>query len=51
MQRVIDFEISRQVTLHQEGQGNEIVQEIRLWEEESQRTITMRVYREGTQCV
>lgn len=35
MQRVIDFEISRQVTLHQEGQGNEIVQEIRLWEEES----------------
>lgn len=43
MQRAIDFEISRQVTLHQEGQGDEIVQETRLWEEESQCTITMRV--------
>jgi aspartyl-tRNA(Asn)/glutamyl-tRNA(Gln) amidotransferase subunit B len=43
MQRAIDFEISRQVTLHQEGQGDKIVQETRLWEEESQRTITMRV--------
>lgn len=42
MQRAIEFEISRQVSLYQEGQGEKIVQETRLWEEGSQRTITMR---------
>ncbi|XP_073267207.1 glutamyl-tRNA(Gln) amidotransferase subunit B, chloroplastic/mitochondrial isoform X2 [Populus alba] len=35
--RAIDFEISRQVLLHSQGQGNSIVQETRLWEE-----VTMR---------
>ncbi|KAH6558099.1 hypothetical protein KP509_1Z079300 [Ceratopteris richardii] len=43
MQRAIDFEISRQVSLHGEGQASKIVQETRLWEEGSQRTITMRL--------
>ncbi|XP_057814046.2 glutamyl-tRNA(Gln) amidotransferase subunit B, chloroplastic/mitochondrial [Cryptomeria japonica] len=43
MQRAIDFEISRQVSLHEEGRKDNIVQETRLWEEGSQRTITMRV--------
>nr|GMD60235.1 glutamyl-tRNA(Gln) amidotransferase subunit B, chloroplastic/mitochondrial [Ipomoea batatas] len=40
--RAIDFEISRQVLLHSQGQSDQIVQETRLWEEGSQRTITMR---------
>lgn len=40
--RAIDFEISRQVLLHSQGQGNSIVQETRLWEEGAQKTITMR---------
>ncbi|KAJ6771445.1 GLUTAMYL-TRNA(GLN) AMIDOTRANSFERASE SUBUNIT B MITOCHONDRIAL [Salix koriyanagi] len=40
--RAIDFEISRQVLLHSQGQGSSIVQETRLWEEGSQKTITMR---------
>ncbi|KAG5014786.1 hypothetical protein JHK85_020922 [Glycine max] len=40
--RAIDFEISRQVQLHSHGQEDQIVQETRLWEEGSQRTITMR---------
>ncbi|TKY60991.1 Glutamyl-tRNA(Gln) amidotransferase subunit B [Spatholobus suberectus] len=40
--RAIDFEISRQVQLHSQGQEDQIVQETRLWEEGSQRTITMR---------
>ncbi|KAI5077144.1 hypothetical protein GOP47_0006968 [Adiantum capillus-veneris] len=43
MQRAIEFEISRQVSLHGEGQPAKIVQETRLWEEGSQRTITMRL--------
>lgn len=43
MQRAIEFEISRQVSLHGEGQAAKIVQETRLWEEGSQRTITMRL--------
>lgn len=34
--RAIDFEISRQVLLHSQGQGDSIVQETRLWEEGSQ---------------
>ncbi|KAK9146267.1 hypothetical protein Sjap_006170 [Stephania japonica] len=42
MHRAIDFEISRQVILHSEGQFDEIVQETRLWDEGAQRTITMR---------
>ncbi|KAI5436257.1 hypothetical protein KIW84_022648 [Lathyrus oleraceus] len=42
MSRAIDFEISRQVLLHSQGQEDQIVQETRLWEEGSQRTITMR---------
>nr|GMD17810.1 glutamyl-tRNA(Gln) amidotransferase subunit B, chloroplastic/mitochondrial isoform X1 [Ipomoea batatas] len=40
--RAIDFEISRQVLLHCQGQSDQIVQETRLWEEGSQKTITMR---------
>ncbi|XP_057415080.1 glutamyl-tRNA(Gln) amidotransferase subunit B, chloroplastic/mitochondrial-like [Lotus japonicus] len=41
--RAIDFEIARQVQLHSNGQENQIVQETCLWEEGSQRTITMRI--------
>ncbi|KAK4425385.1 Glutamyl-tRNA(Gln) amidotransferase subunit B, chloroplastic/mitochondrial [Sesamum alatum] len=40
--RAIDFEISRQVLLHSQGQANQIVQETRLWEEGAQKTVTMR---------
>ncbi|KAJ6719341.1 GLUTAMYL-TRNA(GLN) AMIDOTRANSFERASE SUBUNIT B MITOCHONDRIAL [Salix purpurea] len=40
--RAIDYEISRQALLHSQGQGSSIVQETRLWEEGSQKTITMR---------
>ncbi|KAJ8763927.1 hypothetical protein K2173_003709 [Erythroxylum novogranatense] len=40
--RAIDFEISRQVHLHSQGQGDSIIQETRLWEEGAQRTVTMR---------
>ncbi|PNY14535.1 glutamyl-tRNA(Gln) amidotransferase subunit B chloroplastic/mitochondrial-like, partial [Trifolium pratense] len=36
MSRAIDFEISRQVLLHSQGQEDQIVQETRLWEEGSQ---------------
>ena len=36
MQRAIEYEISRQVLLHLEGQAGKIVQETRLWEEGSQ---------------
>ncbi|XP_061355229.1 glutamyl-tRNA(Gln) amidotransferase subunit B, chloroplastic/mitochondrial [Gastrolobium bilobum] len=42
MGRAIDFEISRQVLLHSQGHEDQIVQETRLWEEGTQRTITMR---------
>lgn len=34
--RAIDYEISRQVLLHSQGQDKEIVQETRLWEEGAQ---------------
>ena len=34
--RAIDFEISRQVRLHSQGQEDQIVQETCLWEEGSQ---------------
>ncbi|KAI8560742.1 hypothetical protein RHMOL_Rhmol04G0280300 [Rhododendron molle] len=40
--RAIEFEILRQVLLHNEGQSDQIVQETRLWDEGSQRTVTMR---------
>ncbi|KAH7691627.1 Glutaminyl-tRNA synthase (glutamine-hydrolyzing) protein [Dioscorea alata] len=42
MSRAIDFEISRQVLLHSQGQSDQIVQETRLWEEGAQKTVTMR---------
>ncbi|KAK2967934.1 hypothetical protein RJ640_010544 [Escallonia rubra] len=42
VQRSIDFEISRQVLLHSQGHGDQIVQETRLWEEGAQKTVTMR---------
>nr|XP_043610057.1 glutamyl-tRNA(Gln) amidotransferase subunit B, chloroplastic/mitochondrial [Erigeron canadensis]XP_043610058.1 glutamyl-tRNA(Gln) amidotransferase subunit B, chloroplastic/mitochondrial [Erigeron canadensis] len=42
MSRAIDFEIARQAALYNEGQADEIVQETRLWEEGSQKTVTMR---------
>ncbi|XP_077252751.1 GLU-ADT subunit B [Tasmannia lanceolata] len=42
MHRAIDFEISRQVLLHSQGQVDQIVQETRLWEEGAQKTVTMR---------
>lgn len=42
MNRAIDFEISRQVSLHGQGQSDQIVQETRLWEEGGQKTVTMR---------
>lgn len=34
--RAIDFEIARQVDLHNQGLSSEIVQETRLWEEGTQ---------------
>ncbi|CAN6372309.1 unnamed protein product [Urochloa humidicola] len=34
--RAIDYEISRQILLHKEGQADQIVQETRLWDESSQ---------------
>ncbi|XVF66388.1 hypothetical protein PTKIN_Ptkin10aG0031900 [Pterospermum kingtungense] len=40
--RAIDFEISRQALLYSQGQGDQIVQETRLWEEGAQKTVTMR---------
>ncbi|KAL5851686.1 hypothetical protein ACOSQ3_006804 [Xanthoceras sorbifolium] len=40
--RAIDFEIERQALLYSQGQGDQIVQETRLWEEGSQKTVTMR---------
>ncbi|KAL9237718.1 hypothetical protein vseg_012234 [Gypsophila vaccaria] len=40
--RAIDYEITRQVQLHSQGFGDQIVQETRLWEEGAQKTVTMR---------
>ncbi|KAJ6833586.1 glutamyl-tRNA(Gln) amidotransferase subunit B, chloroplastic/mitochondrial [Iris pallida] len=42
MSRAIDYEISRQVALHSQGQSDQIVQETRLWEDGAQKTVTMR---------
>lgn len=38
--RAIDYEISRQILLHKEGQADQIVQETRLWDESSQVTMS-----------
>ncbi|XP_057539411.1 glutamyl-tRNA(Gln) amidotransferase subunit B, chloroplastic/mitochondrial [Amaranthus tricolor] len=40
--RAIDYEIIRQVQLHNQGQADQIVQETRLWEDGAQKTVTMR---------
>ncbi|GAY46598.1 hypothetical protein CUMW_098310 [Citrus unshiu] len=40
--RAIDFEIARQALLYSQGKADQIVQETRLWEEGSQKTVTMR---------
>ncbi|KAG7578829.1 Aspartyl/glutamyl-tRNA(Asn/Gln) amidotransferase B subunit [Arabidopsis thaliana x Arabidopsis arenosa] len=40
--RAIDFEISRQALLYNQGKADEIVTETRLWEEGAQKTVTMR---------
>ncbi|XP_021838210.1 glutamyl-tRNA(Gln) amidotransferase subunit B, chloroplastic/mitochondrial-like [Spinacia oleracea] len=40
--RAIDYEITRQVQLHNQGLAYQIVQETRLWEEGAQKTVTMR---------
>lgn len=42
--RAIDFEISRQVQLHSQGQGDQIIQETRLWEEGAQVVVTCCFY-------
>lgn len=42
MNRAIDYEISRQILLHSQGQSDQIVQETRLWEDGAQKTFTMR---------
>lgn len=42
MNRAIDFEISRQTQLYDQGLGDQVIQETRLWDDGSQRTITMR---------
>ena len=47
--RAIDFEISRQVLLHNENQSIQIVQETRLWDEGAQVTVTSCLYDSITQ--
>eukprot|EP00891_Asterochloris_glomerata_P003991 jgi/Astpho2/3991/e_gw1.00063.49.1_t len=42
MQKAIDFEISRQVKLIEDGQADQVVQETRLWDEGRQATSSMR---------
>ncbi|WIA33555.1 hypothetical protein OEZ86_006679 [Tetradesmus obliquus] len=42
MQKAIEFEIERQVSLLQAGRGGEVVQETRLWDEGRQETSSMR---------
>ena len=42
MARAIDYEIERQEKLYKEGRGDEIVQETRTWDDQNQRTVTMR---------
>ncbi|CAL9769689.1 unnamed protein product [Musa acuminata subsp. burmannicoides] len=45
MNRAIDYEISRQVLLHSQGQSDQIVQETRLWEEGAQEKEGLADYR------
>ncbi|EOA30259.1 hypothetical protein CARUB_v10013381mg [Capsella rubella] len=40
--RAIDYEISRQALLYNQGKADQIVTETRLWEEGAQKTVTMR---------
>ena len=42
MQRAIEFEFERQVSLMESNQGDAIIQETRLWDENNQRTAPMR---------
>lgn len=42
MQKAIEFEIERQVSLLRAGRGSEVVQETRLWDEGRQETTSMR---------
>lgn len=42
--RAIDFEIARQALLYSQGQGDQVVQETRLWEEGSQVVAIPRFY-------
>lgn len=42
MQKAIEFEIERQVSLLQAGRASEVVQETRLWDEGKQATTSMR---------
>ncbi|XP_010467088.1 PREDICTED: glutamyl-tRNA(Gln) amidotransferase subunit B, chloroplastic/mitochondrial [Camelina sativa] len=42
MSRAIDFEISRQALLYDQGKADQIVTETRLWDEGAQKTVTMR---------
>ncbi|NEP01677.1 MAG: Asp-tRNA(Asn)/Glu-tRNA(Gln) amidotransferase subunit GatB [Symploca sp. SIO2E9] len=42
IQKAIEYEIERQISAIEAGNGDSIVQETRLWEEGSQRTISMR---------
>lgn len=36
MNKAIDYEINRQILLHQQGQADQVVQETRLWDEATQ---------------
>ncbi|KAL0676786.1 hypothetical protein Bca4012_004767 [Brassica carinata] len=42
MSRAIDYEITRQALLYNQGQADQIVTETRLWDEGAQKTVTMR---------
>ncbi|CAF2128620.1 unnamed protein product [Brassica rapa] len=42
MSRAIDYEITRQALLYNQGQADKIVTETRLWDEGAQKTVTMR---------
>ncbi|KAF8107401.1 hypothetical protein N665_0122s0043 [Sinapis alba] len=42
MSRAIDYEITRQAVLYNQGQADHIVTETRLWDEGAQKTVTMR---------
>ena len=42
MEKAVEYERARQIALLEEGRGDEIVQETRLWEEGAQVTVSMR---------